>query len=279
MRIDNSVDLLKGHSGTQLSLRIDHELEGEHELVLTCRTIRLWTVNDAKLVSGTDVGYFSLSRFSQHSTAEMDQALDNLHRDGMKSLIIDVRGNPGGLLTTCVEISDLFVPCGIIVSTRGRLTTDNMIQEATYARTWNVPLVVLIDGDSASASEIFAAAIQENNRGLIVGTHSYGKGSVQTHFPLSAIEGDLRLTTALFYSPNGRRMHGAGVTPDVEVTDRDGVLNGDDVLAEAVRIAQSPILREMAQASGTCRPRTPSTASSSSLNGIVDPIHPGTMIR
>ncbi len=165
------------------------------------------------------------------------------------------------------------------MSTKGRLNVDNMIQEATYSNTWSVPVIVLLDSDSASASEIFAAAIQENRRGLVVGTHSYGKGSVQTHFPLHTIEGDLRLTTALFYSPNGRKMHGHGVTPDVEVIDKDGVLNGDDVLTEATKITQNQMLSDMARAAGACRSRSNSTASNSSTDGIVDPIHPGTMIR
>ncbi len=279
MKIDNSVDLLKGSSGSLMKIRIRRESGGDRDISLTCRTVRVWTVNDAKILSGTDIGYFSLSRFSPSSTVEMDRTLDRLHRDGMKSLIIDLRGNPGGLLTTCVEICDRFVACGTIVSTRGRMNYDNLIQEATYSKTWSVPVVVLIDGDSASASEIFAAAIQENRRGMIVGTRSYGKGSVQTHFPLRSIEGDLRVTTALFYSPNGRRMHGAGVTPDVKIEDPDGVLNGDEVLAEAERIAQSQALMEMTKAAGVCGSRSHSTASISTWDGIVDPIHPGTLIR
>jgi carboxyl-terminal processing protease len=197
----------------------------------------------------------------------------------MKSLIVDLRGNPGGLLTTCVEISDRFLPCGTIVSTRGRLNTDNMVEEANYSRTWSVPLVVLVDGDSASASEIFAAAIQDNKRGVVVGTKTYGKGSVQTHFPLNAVSGDLRLTTALFYSPNGRKMAGEGVTPDVEVVDRDGVANGDEVLIEATRIARSRTLADMARASGTCRSRSTITPRSSSLNSISDPGSAATTVR
>jgi carboxyl-terminal processing protease len=209
----------------------------------------------------------------------VDQALNSLYTGGMKSLIIDLRGNPGGLLTTCVEISDRFLACGTIVSTKGRLGGDNMLETATYAKTWNVPMVVLVDGDSASASEIFAAAIQENERGVVVGTKSYGKGSVQTHFPLNAIGGDLRLTTALFYSPTGRKMAGQGVTPDVEINDRDGVANGDEVLVEAVRIARSQTLKAMAKASGTCRPATPSAGRSSSLSNFVDPSHIGSAVR
>ncbi len=278
MKIVNSMDLLRGPNGSQMKLRIDRDGGDEREFVLTRRVVRVWTVNDAKILSGTDVGYFSLSRFARSSTAEVDRTLNRLHNDGMKSLILDLRGDPGGLLTTCIEISDRFLPCGIIVSTKGRLSADNMIQTATYARTWSVPLVVLVDHESASASEILAAAIQENKRGIIVGTQSYGKGTVQTHIPLSSMRGDLRLTTAMFYSPNGRTISGTGVLPDVEVDDHDGALNGDEVLAEAVRIAQSQTLRDMAKASGTCHPQNPETVKSSSLEDIVDPGHPGTTV-
>ncbi len=278
MRLASRMDLMRGASGSSMQLRIYRSGSDERNLTLIRRKVRVWTVNDAKIISGTDTGYFSLSRFSQNSAAEVDQHLQNLHDQGMKSLIIDLRGNPGGLLTTCVDISDRFVPCGTIVSTIGRLSSDNILQEATYARTWNVPLVVLIDGDSASASEIFAAAIQENDRGVIVGTRSYGKGSVQTHFPLTSIEGDLRLTTALFYSPTGRKMAGNGVSPDVEVTDPDGPSNGDEVLKTALRVAESDFLREMARESGLCKSRNSTPVRSSLLDDIVDPAHPGTTV-
>jgi len=279
MKMASSVDLMKGTSGSQMKMRIYRDGKGERDFALTRRSVRVWTVNDTKLLSGTDVGYFSLSRFSQNSTAEVDQALNELYKKGMKSLILDLRGNPGGLLTTCVEISDRFLACGTIVTTKGRLSADNMVERATYNKTWSVPLVVLVDGDSASASEIFAAAIQENGRGVVVGTQSYGKGSVQTHFPLSAIGGDLRLTTALFYSPKGRKMAGNGVNPDVEINDRDGVVNGDEVLVEAVRVARSQTLKDMAKTSGTCKTPTPSAGRSSSLSNIMDPGHSTISIR
>ena len=275
----NSVDLMKGSSGSSMVVRIYRATKGERNFTLTRRKIRVWTVNDTRLLQGSDVGYLSLSRFAQNSTAELDQALSELHSQGMKSLIIDLRGNPGGLLTTCVEISDRFVPCGTIVSTKGRLNTDNMVEKANWSKTWSTPLVVLVDGDSASASEIFAAAIQENQRGVVVGTKSYGKGSVQTHFPLNAISGNLRLTTAKFYSPKGREMAGQGVTPDVFVDDADGVENGDQVLARALQIAQSSRLQEMAKAAGTCRPGSPAAARSSSLKDINDFTHVITAVR
>jgi carboxyl-terminal processing protease len=114
-------------------------------------------------------------------------------------------------------VSNRFVPSGKIVSTRGRYQSDNTEESATHDQTWKMPLVVLVDGDSASASEIFAAAIQENRRGVIVGRKTYGKGTVQTHFPLQSVSGTFWLTTAKFYSPTGREMAGAGVTPDIPV--------------------------------------------------------------
>jgi carboxyl-terminal processing protease len=142
-----------------------------------------------------------------------------------------------------------------------------MLETATFQRTWSTPLVVLIDGDSASASEIFAAAVQDNQRGIVVGERSYGKGTVQTHFPLSTVSGNLRLTTARFYSPNGRPMSGEGVTPDVRIADADGAANGDRQLEEAIRIAQSQRLRDMAQASRQCRPATNQPVQRNSLKG------------
>lgn len=279
MPMAQSVDLMKGSSGSTMQVRIYRAEKGERDFSLVRRKVRVWTVNDTRLLEGSDIGYLSLSRFSQNSTAELDQALMDLHNQGMKSLIIDLRGNPGGLLTTCVEVSDRFLACGTIVSTKGRLSSDNMLEEARYERTWSQPLVVLVDHDSASASEIFAAAIQENERGVVVGTKSYGKGTVQTHFPLESISGNLRLTTAKFYSPNGRPMAGEGVTPDVTVDDADGIENGDEVLETAIRIAESRQLKDMAKAAGTCRPGKPSVARSSSLSNINDPVHHGAVVR
>jgi hypothetical protein len=172
----------------------------------------------------------------------MDEALMNLHRSGMQSLVLDLRGNPGGLLTTAIELSNKFLPSGTIVSTRGRTTQDNMQEKASNTQTWKVPLVVLIDENSASASEIFAAAIQENGRGVIVGRQSYGKGTVQTHFPLRSVGGNLKLTTAKFYSPKGREMANAGVTPDVQVTAtsyRGTPSTADQDIQSALEVAQA----------------------------------------
>ncbi|MCA9086870.1 MAG: hypothetical protein KDA81_22590, partial [Planctomycetaceae bacterium] len=191
-----------------------------------------------------------LNKFAESSTEEVDQALWQLHREGMKTLVFDVRGNPGGLLTAAIEISNKFLTSGTIVSTRGRTTADNMSEAATFEQTWSVPLVVLVDKDSASASEIFAAAIQENHRGLVVGQRSYGKGTVQTHFPLRSVSGTLKLTTAKFYSPGGREMAGAGVTPDVPVQEArsGGVTSAYDAdLEAALRVSSGGRLEELAR--------------------------------
>jgi carboxyl-terminal processing protease len=131
----------------------------------------------------------------------------------MRSLVLDLRGNPGGLLTSSVEVADKFLTQGNIVSTRGRSKQEDFNYQAHYGGTWRVPLVVLIDGDSASASEIFAGAIKDNGRGRIIGSTSYGKGSVQGIFPLGYAGAGIRLTTAKFFSPNGVPISHRGVEP------------------------------------------------------------------
>ena len=282
MPLTNSVDLMKGTAGSRMQLRIVRNGSQGTDVTLVRRRVRVYTVNDYKLLPGTEnVAYMSLSQFGEKSTEELDQALMELHNKGMKSLVIDLRGNPGGLLNVCVDITNRFLPCGTIVSTKGRLASDNMVETASYERTWSTPLVVLVDGDSASASEIFAAAVQDNRRGIVVGERSYGKGTVQTHFPLSSVSGNLRLTTARFYSPNGKAMSGEGVTPDVRIADADGPANGDRVLDEAITIAQSQRLKDIAQAAKQCRPRTGSVSEKNTAKGskISDMIAPRTVVR
>lgn len=256
MPMANSVDLMKGSNGSQIQMAIIRNNERARNITLTRRRIQIFTVNDLKILPQTDkVAYLNLSQFGQKSTQEIDQALNQLYNQGMKSLIVDLRGNPGGLLNVCVDITNRFLPCGTIVSTKGRLSSDNMLETADYSRTWSTPLVVLIDEGSASASEIFAAAVQDNRRGIVIGQKSYGKGTVQTHFPLSSISGNLRLTTARFYSPSGRAMSGSGVTPDIKIEDADGPVNGDRVLDEAIQVAQSQRLKDIAQAARSCSPQ------------------------
>ena len=200
------------------------------------------------------VGYVKLKQFSESSAEDLEKAMWKLYNNGMNSLVIDLRGNPGGLLTESIQVSDLFLPSGVIVSTKGRNASDNTTESAKRAKTWNLPLVVLVDENSASASEIFAAAIQDNGRGVVVGRHSYGKGTVQTHFPLTTVSGILKLTTAKFYAPSGREMAGAGVTPDYLVKNANEetatTLAEDNDLKQAIEVVQTGLPQQMAKAAG-----------------------------
>ena len=181
----------------------------------------------------------------------MDAALHSLNRAGMRGLILDLRGNPGGFLDASIDLADKFVSHGLIVSTRGRSAREDADYRAHDLGTWKTPLIVLIDKDSASASEILAGAIRDHRRGLVVGECSYGKGSVQGIFPLSASPVGVRLTTAKFYSPNGHAISGRGVTPDVVVqqankltgtVDNRTKVVADPVLDTAVKLLRKEVL-------------------------------------
>jgi carboxyl-terminal processing protease len=212
--LDAAVSLITGPPGSRVTLGVRRE-EKVADIPLVRRRVEVHSVSEVKMLE-ENVGYIKLDKFAQNSSEEFDKALWGLYRDGMKSLVVDVRGNPGGLLTTAIQMCNKFVPSGTLVSTRGRDVADNTVEYANRQHAWKVPLVVLVDGNSASASEIFAAAVQENSRGLIVGERTYGKGTVQTHFPLQTVSANLRLTTAQFFSPTGRTMAGAGVEPDIQ---------------------------------------------------------------
>lgn len=219
---DGAASLLQGEEGSVCMLTVAAD-DGETRDIRVRRAhVEVPSIENAKVLDpATGVAYLKLACFQKTTARDLDTALWQLHNAGMKSLIIDLRGNPGGLLTAAVEIADRFVASGTIVSTRGRSPQEDFNYTAHRVGTWQLPLVVLVDGDSASASEIFAAAIQDNRRGTIVGRRSYGKGSVQGIFPLNLTglgdSGGVRLTTAKFYGPSGRPISGAGVTPEVVV--------------------------------------------------------------
>jgi carboxyl-terminal processing protease len=245
LELTEAADLISGPNNTpvQLSLKRSNMLG---DVTLVRRQFAVHSVSEARMEQA-GVGYIKLDQFAESSAKEMDEALWKLQEQGMQSLILDLRGNPGGLLTTAIELSDRFLPSGTIVSTKGRTANDNSQEVAQYAQTWKTPLVVLIDHNSASASEIFAAAIQENGRGVIVGEKSYGKGTVQTLFPLQSVSSALRLTTAKFYSPEGREMAGVGVTPDIKVTTNVNDATGADAAMQAaLRAATDPNIMNMA---------------------------------
>jgi carboxyl-terminal processing protease len=219
---DGAANLLQGEEGSVCLLTIASADGEERDVRVRRAHVDVPSIENAKVLDPkSGVAYLKLACFQKTTARDLDTALWQLHNAGMKSLIVDLRGNPGGLLTAAVEIADRFVASGTIVATRGRSPQEDFNYTAHRVGTWQVPLVVLIDGDSASASEIFAAAIQDNRRGTIVGRRSYGKGSVQGIFPLNLSglgeSGGVRLTTAKFYGPSGRPISGAGVTPEVVV--------------------------------------------------------------
>lgn len=215
---DKAADMLKGLDGTNVDLVVLNRSNQARRLRLTRQRVDVPSVESIQIIDEDfGIGYFRLASFQKTTNRDVDAALWKLHQQGMRSLIVDVRGNPGGLLTASVEVADKFVSQGAIVSTRGRSSGEDFDYKAHAVGTWRVPLIVLIDGDSASASEIFAGAIRDHRRGTLVGSRSYGKGSVQGIFPLGVANAGVRLTTAKFYSPSGQAISKRGVEPDVEV--------------------------------------------------------------
>lgn len=248
-----AADLLRGPEGSAVTVRLRNAQGDERTLRVTRRRVEVPSVEGVRLIDPQfGVAYMRLTSFQKTTGRDVDEALWKLYRQGMRSLIIDVRGNPGGLLNAAVEVADKFVAEGKIVSTRGRSRQEDYDYRARQVGTWRVPLVVLIDGDSASASEIFAAAIYDHGRGTVVGDRSYGKGSVQGIFPLASSRAGLRLTTAKFYSPNGRPISLQGVQPHLAVqrvakpaTDAAQAQGepADSALQSAVQVARQQIAR------------------------------------
>ncbi|MBX3439468.1 MAG: S41 family peptidase [Planctomycetaceae bacterium] len=259
MSLNQAADLITGPAGSSVHLNVVRD--GRNGTVtLQRRSVYVGSVTGVQIIDPQQkIGYIRLKQFSESSAADLEKALWKLYQEGMQTLVFDLRGNPGGLLTAAIEISNKFIAQGSIVSTKGRTAEDNTNERATFDRTWKVPLVVLIDENSASASEIFAAAIQDNQRGVIVGRRSYGKGTVQTHFPLRSATGELKLTTAKFYAPSGREMAGAGVIPDVSVPAASAGLEfapeRDGDIQMAIRLAAAGQPADLASRAGNNQAR------------------------
>ncbi len=219
---ERAADLLRGPEQSQVRLLCKKPNGVELEKIVVRRRVEVPSIEDIKLVEpATGVAYFKINSFQKTTASELDQALWTLHRQGMQSLIIDVRGNPGGWLDAAIAVADRFLPEGGIVRTQGKNGIENQQYSATRSGTWQVPLVLLIDDQSASASEILAGAIRDNNRGELVGQTTYGKGSVQGLFHTKSLSSGIRLTVSKFFSPSGRAISEQGVQPTVVVTEDD----------------------------------------------------------
>ncbi len=218
MSVDESAQLLQGAEGSTVALDVVRDAAPPRRLVLRREHVEVPSVEEVRMIdAAAGIAHVKLSSFQKSTAADLESALRRLDASGMRSLVIDLRGNPGGLLSAAVDVADLFLERGLVVATRGRSPEEDFNYSAGRPGTWRVPLVVLIDGDSASSSEIFAGAIRDHGRGTIVGSRSFGKGSIQGIFPLEVGGVGLRLTTAKFFSPKGRPYSRVGVEPHVAV--------------------------------------------------------------
>jgi carboxyl-terminal processing protease len=217
MTSTDAVKLIRGPKGTAVKLTISRKGENKPLVfnitrdIIPLRSVRGYSMDD-------NIVYVRISNFQGNTTNDLIDTLTELENDNeLEGLILDLRDNPGGLLSQAIGVSDVFLDSGIIVSTKGRNIDQNMVESATKNDTpRRYPIVVVVSGGSASASEIVAGALQDNQRALILGTRTFGKGSVQTILPLSDGSG-LRLTTARYYTPSGKSIQVSGITPDIEL--------------------------------------------------------------
>jgi carboxyl-terminal processing protease len=220
LTLDQAVEKMRGPVNTKIKLKIIRKgADKPIEVSITRDIIRVRSVRSN--LEGDDVAYVRISQFSEQTTDGLRRAINDLSTqagDKLKGFVIDLRNNPGGLLDQAISVSDAFLERGEIVSTRGRNAEETQRFNARAGDlTKAKPIIVLVNGGSASASEIVAGALQDHKRATILGTRSFGKGSVQTIIPLGSGNGALRLTTARYFTPSGRSIQAKGITPDIEV--------------------------------------------------------------
>ena len=218
MTIDEAISKLKGEKGTKVDIKVQRARDADPFGLTIVRDIV--TVQSVRWRAEGDFAYIRIATFSEQTEDGVRKAIKKLSKEipgGPKGLILDLRSNPGGLLDQSIAVSDVFLEGGEIVSTRGRRPRDTLREMGTPGdKLSGKPIIVLINGGSASASEIVAGALQDRNRALLLGTKSFGKGSVQTVIPLqNGLQGALRLTTARYYTPSGRSIQAQGIEPDI----------------------------------------------------------------
>ncbi|QDT66553.1 S41 family peptidase [Calycomorphotria hydatis] len=250
---DEAARLLRGRSGSSVQIGLEDLSGNVRHNNFVRRAVHVKSIPVAKIIDPENgVGYIRMTGFQKTSAQELDAALSSLERQGMKALIWDLSGNPGGLLTAAVEVLDRFIDNGVLVSTKGRTFDQNWTYSAHSTGTRrNLEVALIVDEDSASASEIVAGAFRDHQRGMIVGRQTYGKWSVQSILPVRGQTG-LRLTTAKFYSPKGHTLGKIGVKPDVvvdkverqDVAFRGGIAD-DPANSEEVRTAREALLSHL----------------------------------
>ena len=218
LSLSEAGEKMRGKVGSDIKLMIRREGRKPFEVTITRAVIKIRSVRSR--MEGDDIAYIRITSFSEQTASGTEKAIKRLRgkaKDKLKGVILDLRNNPGGLLDQSVKVSDAFLNQGEIVSTRSRRPGEGQRFNAKPGDiTDGLPIVVLVNGGSASASEIVAGALQDHRRGIILGTRSFGKGSVQTIVPLSG-HGAIRLTTARYYTPSGKSIQAKGIDPDIVV--------------------------------------------------------------
>ena len=215
--LSEAVSMIQGEDGTQVHLTLLRNGE-TMEADVTRAEVSISYVEYSLI--GNDVGYVSISQFTGNDVDGFSEALEAFKSAGVSGIVVDLRGNPGGLLADVVKISDMVLPEGLVTYVEDR--DGNRQEEWSDAEYWDIPMVVLVNGMSASASELFTAAMQDYDRATVVGTTTFGKGIVQTLITFAEDGAGMQLTTASYYSPNGRSIHQTGVEPDVVVELSEG---------------------------------------------------------
>ena len=220
LTLNQAVEKMRGPENTKIKLKIMRKGQDKPtEVTITRARIQVRSVRSR--MEGDDVGFIRVTQFNEQTTDGLKKAISDMTAqtgDKLKGYIIDLRNNPGGLLDQAISVSDAFLEKGEIVSTRGRNAEETQRFNARAGDlTKGKPVIVLINGGSASASEIVAGALQDHRRATVIGTRSFGKGSVQTIIPLGSGNGALRLTTARYFTPSGRSIQAKGISPDIEV--------------------------------------------------------------
>ena len=246
MSLNESIEAMRGEPGSLVKITFIREGEGKpQDLNLTREIIQVASVRHRELEDG--YGYIRIAQFQSGTGPEVGKAIEKLMAPGeLHGLIMDLRNNPGGVLQSAVEVSDLFIDDGLIVYTTGRLANSDLRFSATTPDSTNgVPLIILVNEGSASASEIVAGALQDHNRAIIMGVNTFGKGSVQTILPLTN-EKAIKLTTALYFTPNGRSIQAEGIVPDIRV-DRSRVTK---IKGNPFRIKESDLPNHLSNGNG-----------------------------